>query len=391
MSMLLVLLLLCLRLRVHALTLTLPSDKFTAGTSVTVQWSRTSADPVSFGLMQRSLQGNEGILSVTPVQNSGEASSGSVAVVFDIDTVGQVILSGISQLSLSSGESPNQLEAGKQLTILPSSGSGTTTPPPPSQPPDDTSSPQPPKNTLTPTTLTTVTRTTRTSTTTAQEETNTVPASPPDGTTSAVTDPTCVAFFSVIPYGQHPDFHSSDPPASSASTSIPASSPLANNNTSGTSKPRSNNGLIALAVILSLLIVSLVALILLRCVFRRRRETQRANRISRFYGTGTGSSRGTIASFGFGQTGTRTGSSGTGTMKYYLDVDLEAAGAIDLDPGVAGLGVSTTIPRERGPEKMLSRGSPPPGYEHGVSVGTSAIAGGDSVAVAGEKQRRRPT
>ncbi|KAJ6600534.1 hypothetical protein DFH09DRAFT_1128419 [Mycena vulgaris] len=100
----------------RAFTLSLP-DKLNSGTRVTVQWSRNNADPISFGLLQRSLQGNQPVLSVTPVENSAGAASGTVSVLFN--TPGQVLLSAIAQLSLSSGEKPNQLSAGKQLTVVP--------------------------------------------------------------------------------------------------------------------------------------------------------------------------------------------------------------------------------------------------------------------------------
>ncbi|KAJ7134057.1 hypothetical protein C8R43DRAFT_1133070 [Mycena crocata] len=111
-----------------AFTLSLP-EKFDSGTLVTVQWTRDGADPPSFGLMQRSLQGNENVLSITPVETNG-ASSGSTEVAFN--TPGQVLLSVVSQLSLSTGERPNQLSAGKQLTVVPSNNAavqipGTTT------------------------------------------------------------------------------------------------------------------------------------------------------------------------------------------------------------------------------------------------------------------------
>ncbi|KAJ7472085.1 hypothetical protein FB451DRAFT_1559252 [Mycena latifolia] len=100
-----------------AFTLSLP-DRFDSRTLVTVQWTRDSGDAFSFGLMQRSLQGNQSVLSVTPVENSNAGSSGTTQVAFN--TAGQVLLSVISQLSLSSGEIPEQLSAGKQLTVVPS-------------------------------------------------------------------------------------------------------------------------------------------------------------------------------------------------------------------------------------------------------------------------------
>ncbi|KAJ7840866.1 hypothetical protein B0H14DRAFT_2784276, partial [Mycena olivaceomarginata] len=69
--------------------------------------------------MQRSLLGNQPVLSVTPVQNAAGDRSGTADVVFS--TSGQVLLAVIAQLSLSSGERPNQLAAGKQLTVVPGS------------------------------------------------------------------------------------------------------------------------------------------------------------------------------------------------------------------------------------------------------------------------------
>jgi hypothetical protein len=81
-----------------AFTLSL-SNKFNSGTVVTVQWSRDNGDPVSFGLMQRSLQGNQPILSVTPVENAGGARSGTASVAFN--TAGCVINPFLSVLLLS--------------------------------------------------------------------------------------------------------------------------------------------------------------------------------------------------------------------------------------------------------------------------------------------------
>jgi hypothetical protein len=65
----------------RAFTLSLP-DKLNSGTLVTVQWSRDNGDPTSFGLMQRSLLGNQPVVSVTPVQNAAGDRSGTADVVF---------------------------------------------------------------------------------------------------------------------------------------------------------------------------------------------------------------------------------------------------------------------------------------------------------------------
>ncbi|KAJ7027100.1 hypothetical protein C8F04DRAFT_1294966, partial [Mycena alexandri] len=99
----------------RAFTLSLPAQIDT-GAPVSVQWVREIGDPTSLGLMQRSLQGNQGILSVTAVPNSAGTSSGTATVVFE--TAGQVLLAGIQQQSLASGETPNQLSAGKQVTVI---------------------------------------------------------------------------------------------------------------------------------------------------------------------------------------------------------------------------------------------------------------------------------
>ena len=58
-------------------------NKIESGTSVTVKWARDDADPLSFGLMQRSLEGNNPILSVTAVTNDAGATSGIASVLFN--------------------------------------------------------------------------------------------------------------------------------------------------------------------------------------------------------------------------------------------------------------------------------------------------------------------
>ncbi|KAJ7192836.1 hypothetical protein GGX14DRAFT_406049 [Mycena pura] len=88
----------------HAvITIALP-NKIESGTSVTVQWTRDDADPLSFGLMQRSLEGNNPILSVTAVTNDAGATSGIASVLFNTP-------------GLAPGETPNQLFAGTQVAV----------------------------------------------------------------------------------------------------------------------------------------------------------------------------------------------------------------------------------------------------------------------------------
>ncbi|KAJ7103914.1 hypothetical protein C8R44DRAFT_808354 [Mycena epipterygia] len=91
-SLLLVALIDCAR----AFTLSVP-DKISTGTPVDVQWTRDSGDPTSFGLMQRSLEGNQPILSVTPVENSAGVTSGTVSMTFNI--VGYAAIVGPEKLT----------------------------------------------------------------------------------------------------------------------------------------------------------------------------------------------------------------------------------------------------------------------------------------------------
>ncbi|KAJ7729466.1 hypothetical protein B0H16DRAFT_1470038 [Mycena metata] len=94
------------------------------GVPVSVEWVRDIGDPTSFGPMQRGLEGSEGILSVTPVPNYAGASSGTASgvrngwVLLKQTPTSQVLLAGIQQQSLKAGETPNQLSAGKQVTVI---------------------------------------------------------------------------------------------------------------------------------------------------------------------------------------------------------------------------------------------------------------------------------
>ncbi|KAF8180562.1 hypothetical protein K438DRAFT_1976748 [Mycena galopus ATCC 62051] len=101
----------------RAITLSLPST-FDSGT-VSVQWTLSDGDPTSFGLMQRNLGPSNAIISVTPVENEEGANSGTISVLFP--TSGQILLSPIAQLSLAAGDTPDELDAGPQLTVNPGS------------------------------------------------------------------------------------------------------------------------------------------------------------------------------------------------------------------------------------------------------------------------------
>ncbi|KAF7350024.1 hypothetical protein MVEN_01304100 [Mycena venus] len=135
-------------------------DTALSGESIQFNWTREAGDPVSFGLMQRSLAGNAPILSINGVPNEAGATTGTASVVFQ--TAGQIILSGVDQLSLDPAAPPNQLAPGKQLTIAESgSNLDTTTQVPPIEPtstkPESTPDSTP---TLTPTIPTTTSATT---------------------------------------------------------------------------------------------------------------------------------------------------------------------------------------------------------------------------------------
>ncbi|KAJ7840857.1 hypothetical protein B0H14DRAFT_1054535 [Mycena olivaceomarginata] len=267
----------------HAFTLSLP-DKLNSGTLVTVQWSRDNGDPTSFGLMQRSLLGNQPVLSVTPVQNAAGDRSGTADVVFS--TSGQVLLAVIAQLSLSSGEKPNQLAAGKQLTVVPGSNLVDTT---------TTRTavlPKPLSTTTTPTTDSD-SPTQISSTTTAL-----VSAPPPTSSTEHSTSSLSHSI-NLSPSPTQSSFSpSSSPASSSVQSSFSSSSSPASSSTPAPSKssPSRRHAVVALALTLPILFL---LLLLLFCVVRAQRASMR-HRIDQFTTIWTNrlSTRETISSFG---------------------------------------------------------------------------------------------
>ncbi|KAF7304066.1 hypothetical protein MIND_00638100 [Mycena indigotica] len=320
----------------HALTLTLTGDRFPVGNIVLVQWSRDASDPQSFGVMQRSLQ-TDSVLAVTPIANPSGESSGTVGVVFR--TAGQVLLAPISQLSLSPGDTITQLEAGKQLTIVDSgSGNSDHQDSKPGPPPEETTTEKRPPTTTTTLLVTTTTTTKNTLSAIPTSNTGAAGTAGNENTTlidGIVTDTKSTTtsnrglfnsfVLSVIPEAS--TTRSNSLPAFKTLPASPSSSPSnespsteSNSNaTSGSNTTGRNRGLIGLAVILSLVFAALVGLFILRFILRRRREAQRAARMSRFGGwntsdpytspnrgswssSGGGSrrERATIASFGFG-------------------------------------------------------------------------------------------
>ncbi|KAJ7662823.1 hypothetical protein DFH06DRAFT_1190901 [Mycena polygramma] len=287
----------------HAITLSLP-DKFTSGTAVTVQWTRDGADPVSFGLMQRSLQGNQPILDVTAVENAPGASSGTVSVVFS--TAGQVLLAAISQTSLTSGEKPNQLAAGKQLTVIPAnagvaipSSTSTSAVKPTVVPPTVRSSSSVITVSSSPTqaapTVIDPPASTTAQTTTSQTEVESSSVLVPPKATLGNTIRSSTSSAIPAPSSSSPELTSPSPPPS-ASASAP-SSPLSGAPLGSTSKPAPRRGLIALAVVLPLLF--LIALLLF-CFVRQRSRNDTRTRIDQFTAIWTTRARrrATISSFG---------------------------------------------------------------------------------------------
>ncbi|KAJ6473365.1 hypothetical protein C8R47DRAFT_1145313, partial [Mycena vitilis] len=288
----------------HAITLSLP-DKFTSGTAVTVQWTRDGADPVSFGLMQRSLQGNQPILGVTAVENAQGASSGTVPVVFS--TAGQVLLAAISQTSLTSEEKPNQLAAGKQLSVIPanagvaipSSTSTSVVKPTIAPPPVRTSSSvitvSSTPTEAAPTIIDNPPALTTAQTTSSQTEVESSSVLVPPKATIGNTIRSSTSSSTLVHSSSSPEFSSTSPsPAASASASP---SPLSGAPLGSTSKSAPRRGLIALAVILPLLF--LLALLLF-CFVRQRSRNDTRTRIDQFTAIWTTRARrrATISSFG---------------------------------------------------------------------------------------------
>jgi hypothetical protein len=64
-------------------------DTAPSGEPIEFTWARADGDPLSFGLMQRSLAGDAPILGIMGILNSAGATTGTVSVVFQ--TAGYVV------------------------------------------------------------------------------------------------------------------------------------------------------------------------------------------------------------------------------------------------------------------------------------------------------------
>ncbi|KAJ7105624.1 hypothetical protein C8R44DRAFT_886553 [Mycena epipterygia] len=300
-----------------AVTLSLP-DKISTGTPIDVQWTRDTGDPTSFGLMQRSLQGNQPVLSVTPVANSAGATTGTVAVTFG--TAGQVLLAVVSQLALSSGEKPNQLSAGKQLTVSVGVTFLDTTQTEPQSTRTTTilqilhtSSAVPAQGNGAPSTTTSASPILSKSAAAATAPASQSPTGTPVNGSSSSATATIPAASNILASGSL-----SPPSSSSSSPSNPSSTPSAIASTSGPRNTSKNRGVIAAAVIIPIFALFFICI----CMIRRQRTSTR-NRIALFQNIWTrrSSSRGTISSFGLDVesamgSGTEPAASSTGTAAH---------------------------------------------------------------------------
>ncbi|KAJ7830032.1 hypothetical protein B0H13DRAFT_1916163 [Mycena leptocephala] len=77
-------------------------DTAQSGVSIEFTWTLDDGEPLSFGLMQRSLAGDAPILGIDGVTNSADH---------------RIILSGVDQLSYNPAIQPDQFSPGKQLTV----------------------------------------------------------------------------------------------------------------------------------------------------------------------------------------------------------------------------------------------------------------------------------
>ncbi|KAJ7915922.1 hypothetical protein B0H13DRAFT_1871665 [Mycena leptocephala] len=124
----------------HSLSFSLAGpDTAQSGVSIEFTWTLDDGGPLSFGLMQRSLSGDAPILGIDGVTNSAGARTGTALVIFR--TTGQIILSGVDQLSYNPAIQPQQFSPGKQLTITENTSPGGVQPPPPPPPPPPTTAP----------------------------------------------------------------------------------------------------------------------------------------------------------------------------------------------------------------------------------------------------------
>ncbi|KAJ7489017.1 hypothetical protein FB451DRAFT_1362036 [Mycena latifolia] len=128
----------------HSLSFSLAGpDTAQSGVPIEFTWTLDDGEPLSFGLMQRSLAGDAPILGIDGVTNSAGARTGTASVIFG--TAGQIILSGVDQLSYNPAIQPYQFSPGKQLTITENTSPGGVVQPlpplPPLPPPPPTTAP----------------------------------------------------------------------------------------------------------------------------------------------------------------------------------------------------------------------------------------------------------
>ncbi|KAJ7729467.1 hypothetical protein B0H16DRAFT_227475 [Mycena metata] len=281
-----------------AFALSLPA-RIDTGTPTTVQWLLDHGDPTSFGLMQRSLEGNQPILSVTAVPNSAGASTGEISMIFE--TAGQVLVAVIQQQSLASGETPNQLAAGTQVTVIASTNNNAPVVPNPisSSTTTTTTVVITSEADSTPKAPTTTTGALQTTLTGLEGKFN-----PPTGTTSSSQSSSKSASAAPSSHSAPMTGSAAIPASSTDPTQTPTTSSFALRSKSPSPSPTevpgahqtaSHAGVITAAVLLPLLLLLFLGLVAL-CIVRRRRMRHRIDQFTAVWARRRGT--GTISSFG---------------------------------------------------------------------------------------------
>ncbi|KAJ3725487.1 hypothetical protein C8R42DRAFT_444896 [Lentinula raphanica] len=99
---------------VSGLSIQLPQTFATVSVPITVTWTLSAGDPISFGLMEKDIN-DESIGEIVPV-DAGSSFSGTAELTFT--KIGQFVIQGIKQQSLASGETPDPIGGAPQIGVV---------------------------------------------------------------------------------------------------------------------------------------------------------------------------------------------------------------------------------------------------------------------------------
>ncbi|KAJ3769088.1 hypothetical protein FB446DRAFT_749330 [Lentinula raphanica] len=99
---------------VSGLSIQLPQTFATVSVPITVTWTLSAGDPISFGLMEKDIN-DESIGEIVPV-DAGSSFSGTAELTFT--KTGEFVIQGIRQQFLASGETPDPIGGAPQIGVV---------------------------------------------------------------------------------------------------------------------------------------------------------------------------------------------------------------------------------------------------------------------------------